>query len=276
MSKPDVFMEPRNYTLVQSEDGCFIGLHAETFWRNRPELWFRKIEAQLSNCNIDNDTQKFNVLVSLLDEKTALEVKDIIVDPPDFDKYDCLKEQLLKRVTAKNEEEAKKKMIAEPMGDRKPSEFYRDLNMLAGCYVRDDFVEQVWFECLPSKIRAVVECLKEYTIDTQAKIADRIYEVFLSQPTEQCLAQPNTPAATSIMENLVKEVENLNKKVQMLKPRGTPCKPRSKGQRASEQCDGPPSKPQKNVTTQIQTKQNNPCHYHTKYGVKLCKMRKLY
>ncbi|CAH2229221.1 jg2625 [Pararge aegeria aegeria] len=258
--------EQKKYATVQTDDGNFVGFQAEPFWRNRPELWFKKIEAQLSNCNIDVDTKKFKFVVSLLDEGTALEVKDVIIDPPDFDKYDYLKEQLIKRITAKNEREAKKRMMAEPMGDRKPSQFFCYLNVLAGCYVRDDFVEEVWLECLPRKIRAVVECLKDYTIDTQTKIADRVHEVFFSPLAER---PTNTPANSALMECLVKEVEILNKKVQTLKPRG-PYRAGSKSR--DVQCNGHPTKPQSNMPKYMT--QNQPCQYHTKYGVKLCKMRK--
>ncbi|XP_034834956.1 uncharacterized protein [Maniola hyperantus] len=254
------------YGTVQSDEGNLVRLHAEPFWRNRPDLWFQKIEAQLSNCNINVDTRKYNFVISLLDEETALEVKDIIIEPPDFDKYDFLKEQLIKRVTAKNEEEAKKRMMAEPMGDRTPSEFYCHLSVLAGCYVRDRFVEEVWLECLPSKIWSVVECLKDYELDTLTTVADRVHKVFFLPPTEQ---PKNTPATSALMESLVKEVENLNKKVQMLKLIGPPCRARSRGR--DIKCILPP-KPQKNTTNQ--PAQYKPCQYHTKYGVKLCKMRK--
>ncbi|XP_023937229.1 uncharacterized protein LOC112045323 [Bicyclus anynana] len=257
--------EMKKYATVQSDDGNFVGFQAEPFWRNRPELWFKKIEAQLSNCNIDVDTKKFKFVVSLLDEQTALQVKDVIIDPPDFDKYDFLKEQLIKRITNKNEEEAKKRMMAEPMGDRTPSQFYCYLNTLAGCYVRDDFIEEVWFECLPSKIRAVVECIKDYTIDTQTKIADRVYKVFLSKPVEET----NVPVPTDLMEHLVKEVENLNKKVQTLKPRQ---QFRARSKCRDEQCNFQPKKTQNGSPKQVV--QSQPCQYHTKYGVQFCKMRK--
>lgn len=62
-------------------------------------LWFARLEAQFNNFSITIDAVKFNNTITNLDFVHAKAVKDIIVNPPLYNRYDKIKSELMKRLT---------------------------------------------------------------------------------------------------------------------------------------------------------------------------------
>ncbi|GFN87854.1 transposon ty3-g Gag-Pol polyprotein [Plakobranchus ocellatus] len=73
-----------------------VSLKLPEFWTTSPEVWFARVEAQFGTKNISTDQTKYDYVVSALDVKTAEEVQDVLVNPPDANKYSVLKRALLK------------------------------------------------------------------------------------------------------------------------------------------------------------------------------------
>ncbi|GFW62408.1 hypothetical protein TNCV_290821 [Trichonephila clavipes] len=57
----------------------------------KPKLWSLQLEAQFSYSCISNDTNKYNIVVAVLDEKVLDFVLDVLSNPPHDDKYETLK-----------------------------------------------------------------------------------------------------------------------------------------------------------------------------------------
>jgi len=70
-------------------------LKLPAFWYDDPEIWFARIDAQFSTHGITQDSTKFDYVISILDNATASEVKDIVINPPTDDKYVAIKKALL-------------------------------------------------------------------------------------------------------------------------------------------------------------------------------------
>lgn len=116
-----------------------VGVRAPPFWPDDPALWFAQLEGQFVLSNITVDATKFYYVASQLDHQYISEVRDIIKAPPATGKYEKLKTELLKRLSASQEKKVKQLLMHAELGDRKPSQFLRHLKDLADTVVSDDF-----------------------------------------------------------------------------------------------------------------------------------------
>ena len=115
------------------------------FWPDRPAVWFEL-------AGITRRRTKFNYVVSQLNQQQAAEVEDIIASPPEQEPYDGLKADLVRRLSTSREQRVRQLLSHEEMGDRKPSQFLRDLKSLAPD-VPDYFLRTIWASRLPPHVR---------------------------------------------------------------------------------------------------------------------------
>lgn len=85
-----------------------------------------------------------------------MEVKDIITNPPTTNKYLRLKSELIRRLSASQEKRIQQLLNDEELDDRKPSQFLRHLQNLAGTSGASDFVKTLWTNRLPVNIQTVI------------------------------------------------------------------------------------------------------------------------
>ena len=67
------------------------------FWPDSPTVWFAQVEAQFATAHIVNDQTKYDYVVGQLDSKYASVVRDILTHPPPENKYNHLKNELIRR-----------------------------------------------------------------------------------------------------------------------------------------------------------------------------------
>ena len=72
-----------------------IQIREPPFWKQNPQLWFRQIEAQFANSNIINDLTKFNTIVGVIESDILASVSDIVLNPPQANLYDTIKQCLI-------------------------------------------------------------------------------------------------------------------------------------------------------------------------------------
>ena len=116
-----------------------VGVKSPTFNADDPILWFAQIEGQFVLSNITADSTKFYHVLAHLEPQHSTEVRDLIVNPPTTGKYEKLKTELIKRLSASEERKLKQLLIHEELGDRKPTQFLRHLQQLAGPTVPNRF-----------------------------------------------------------------------------------------------------------------------------------------
>ncbi|XP_022835663.1 uncharacterized protein LOC111363100 [Spodoptera litura] len=237
-----------------------VGVRIPPFYPEKPELWFNQMEAQFMLANIRTDETKFFYVTGNLDSQYASEVEDIIAYPPTTGKYDKLKSELIKRLSASREKRVKQLLMHEELGDRKPSQFYRHLLNLAGPGVPEEFLRTIWTSRLPSSTQAIVAasqskmCLVEL-----AELADAIHDVVGVQiaSTAAVTATSSTSGGNTNMEiaALTKQMEKLADKVERLS--------RSRGRSRSRISHRSKSK------RSASNYQRSPfCWYHDKFGAK--------
>lgn len=152
-------------------------LRIPDFWPRRVIVWFRLVEAEFELSNVTSDETKFNTVLSLLGEKHIDKAEDAATNPPAERKYEALKAELIKNCTDSDSTRVRKLLESQEMGDRTPSQFYRELKKLATSTKTEEFVLTLWKNQLPTEIQRVLAATTETTAVKLTELADRIYEI---------------------------------------------------------------------------------------------------
>ncbi|XP_052745825.1 uncharacterized protein LOC128199628 [Bicyclus anynana] len=134
--------------------------------QEKAALWFAQLEVvslQLREpklSKITSDTTKFYFVATQLETKYAIQVKDVITNPPATDKYERIKNELINRLSASQE----KRIQHEELGHRKPSQFLRHLQNLAGPSGATDSVKSILTSRLPQNIQTVIASQIDETV----------------------------------------------------------------------------------------------------------------
>ncbi|KAF8776900.1 hypothetical protein HNY73_013837 [Argiope bruennichi] len=90
-------------------------------WRNNIKLWFIQVESSFALAKITNDLTKYNHLIATIDPETLSAVADILLAPPDTNKYDALKTRLIAEFSASENEQIRRLLSELHLGADKPS-----------------------------------------------------------------------------------------------------------------------------------------------------------
>lgn len=237
-----------------------INLRVLPFSPEEPEIWFALLEGQFESNSITNDLVKFTNVINNLDIQHSKAVKDIILNPPANNRYKKIKTELIKRLSASREKKVRQLLVHEELGDRKPSQFLRHLQDLAGPSVPEDFIKTIWCNRLPNNIQTVLASQTFQTLEQVSDLADRIQEI--TSPCNVAAVATSshaTHAPSSEIAELKKMVERLTLKLDE-HTRGS-------------QCSSVRSRPQRRTSTARERSRSNSsyrkypvCWYHAKFG----------
>ncbi|XP_048000612.1 uncharacterized protein LOC125237533 isoform X1 [Leguminivora glycinivorella] len=203
-----------------------------------------------------------------LDHEYAAEVKDVIVNPPAEGKYEKLKAELISRLSASREKELKRLLVHEELGDRKPSQFLRHLQHLAGPQVHEELLRSIWINRLPMNIQAAIASQPTpQTLDTLANTADRVWD--LAPPNPQVASTSQTCSApgpqTASMDYLAQQIAELTKEIhEMRAERNTRSRPRTRG-KGSQRYGRSRSRGTSQGRSQSSYRRWPVCWYHSKF-----------
>ncbi|KOC59935.1 hypothetical protein WH47_10529 [Habropoda laboriosa] len=133
-----------------------ISIRVPPFWPEQPAVWFKQLEAQFQLNGITADSTKFYHTISQLENKYAVEVHDVICNPPERERYETIKQELIHRVSTSQTRKIHQLLEKEEIGDRTPSQFLRHIKTLAGDTVSEEFLRTLWSSRLPATTQAIV------------------------------------------------------------------------------------------------------------------------
>ncbi|CAK1595618.1 unnamed protein product [Parnassius mnemosyne] len=247
-------------------ESCRFSVRPPPFWPEEPGLWFAQMEGQFILSNVTSDTTKFYHVIAQLDHRYATEVKDIITSPPSTNKYEKLITELIKRLSASQERKVKQLLMHEELGDRKPSQFLRHLQHLAGPAVPNDFLKTLWSSRLPGNLQTIIASQSDLPLDKLADLADKVHEI---APTTlgQVASTSSSGITTSSFEAMVQQISELTKQVAKLTTTQVNKYPRYRSRsRSKSRVKG---KRNYSKTRPPQTPPNHPhCWYHFTYGTR--------
>lgn len=196
-----------------------VNVKTPPFWTEKPELWLALLEGQFTLGGIVQDSTKYAYVLSQLDTKNAREVKDVIAHPPDCNKYATLKNALISRLSESQEQRTRQLLEHEELGDRKPSQFLRHLQTLAGANVPDQILRTLWLGRLPSQLQAILAPRSRDKLEDVAKQADRIYEVTAKGVAEVTGSQRHHDTMEEQIRQLTQQVAELSKRLDRSRPK---------------------------------------------------------
>ncbi|GFQ74894.1 transposon Tf2-9 polyprotein [Trichonephila clavata] len=177
-----------------------------------PQLWFFTCERTFAlgvPKAITDTCTKFKYIVSNLPPEAAAIVRDLIITPDETDPYGAIKAQLIQRTGESSQQEIRKLLTGEELGDRKPSELLRTMNRRASSHnVPKELMLELFLQQLPTSVQTILASITPITVEKAAEVADRILEV--STPNVSL----STNAIASSSENrILQEIERLNRRI---------------------------------------------------------------
>ncbi|KAL7304184.1 hypothetical protein TKK_0003382 [Trichogramma kaykai] len=168
---------PRNNPgeVVEPQVNAVGNCKLPAFWRGNPELYFFQVESLFHIHHVTNDATKYHMVVAMLDPESITEVSDIIRAPPREDKYNTLKETLLRRLTDPPDVQLHQLLPGVELGDKRPSQLLLHMRTLAGSRVSDDILRVRWLDLLPEQTRRLLLLIRNQSLDELAAVADEAH-----------------------------------------------------------------------------------------------------
>lgn len=236
-----------------------VGVRIPPFWPEKPTIWFSQIEGQFSMARITDDLTKFHYILSHLDRQYSVEVEDVITSPPATGKYEKLKSELIKRLSVSKEKKVKQLLQSEELGDRKPSQFLRHLQHLAGPTIPEDFLRSIWTSRLPNNLQTVIAS-QSLPLSELADLADRVHDIAPASPQ---VAAASSSSANSAFEIMARQISELTKQVSALTME-VHDRSRSRNRQSSRGHGGRSRTPSRRSTSNYRKFPN--CWYHYRFG----------
>jgi ribosomal protein S15P/S13E len=123
------------------------------------------------------DQSKFDLVIAALDLNAATDVRDVLKNPPEEDKYAAIKKALIDRLAVSEASRIQQILSKEQMGDRTPSQHLRHLQAQAGGNFSATVLTSIWMDALPSDVKLIIAGDAELPLDKLAAMADRIMDV---------------------------------------------------------------------------------------------------
>ena len=120
-----------------------------------------------------SDQSKFSFALAHIDATNPGEIADLISNPPDKDRYETLRTEMVRRLSMTRSNQMQQLFEREEIGDRTPSQLLRHMRKLAGESVTDEFLKTMWLSRLSQAIRTVTSAL-DVPLDQLATAADKI------------------------------------------------------------------------------------------------------
>ncbi|XP_047030497.1 uncharacterized protein LOC124637840 [Helicoverpa zea] len=186
------------------------------FWKKSPRTWFIQAEAVLNPQKM-SDESKYQVLISKLPPDAVEQVTQILVDPPEKNKYETLKNKLI-FIYQESEERQVKKLIGEmELGDQKPSQLLRKMQDLARGRVNNETLIVMWQKHLPNSVRGVLAVTEEKDLEKLASIADKIMET--TTPIHSVATVKQEPGPSGSQDQIISAINKLSDRLQNLESR---------------------------------------------------------
>ncbi|XP_071634203.1 uncharacterized protein [Temnothorax longispinosus] len=255
--------DPNASIQIVEESVSRLAIRIPPFWGDEPELWFAQLETQFTISGITQDSTKYFYALSQLDSRQIKEIKDVVTQPPEVNKYETVKRALIQRMSVSQQQRTRQLLEVEELGDRKPSQFLRHLRTLAGENVPDSLLRTLWLGRLPTQMQMVLATRTEDPLNSVAEQADRIHEM----TSKAVVAATATPANK---ESLEARIQTLTKQVATLTTRLSRDNSRQrnnwKGRNRSRSRSQ--SRNRGKNTEDKDDKNDKHCYYHNRFGEK--------
>ncbi|OON17253.1 hypothetical protein X801_06911, partial [Opisthorchis viverrini] len=99
--------------------------------------------------------------------------------------YDVLKDALIKKTAATDEQNLRVLLAGVELGDRTPAQLLRHMTQIQGKQaVNESILKELWLQILPGDIRKVLSVVdKDTTLPKLAELADQVFSCYGTKPS---------------------------------------------------------------------------------------------
>lgn len=177
-----------------------------------PRLWFAQIEAIFHCRRITSEGTKYSHIVANLPTDVATEIADLIYERPAEQPYTKVKEALINRTAATDEQNIRTLLSGMQLGDRTPSQLLRHMKHLMGNRpITEPILKELWLQNLPNDMRTVLSVVhKDTLLETLAQLADQVHSSY-------GLRAPATMQPVTSESSIAQQLENLGQEFSAMK-----------------------------------------------------------
>jgi len=123
------------------------------------------VDSSFNTHRVRSDTSKYDLVVNHFDNEVITDLADIILNPPDDNKYETLKNAVLDRFADTADRQLQTLLTELQLGDKKSSQLLRQMLSLAGNAITDDALRVKWLDLIPAQVSRYVKVLKAVDLD---------------------------------------------------------------------------------------------------------------
>lgn len=218
ISNANLFHQP-------AEEICEVKL--PPYWQREgsPRGWFLQVEVAFGMRNIKNDKTMYNHLVTNLPQDILHSVLDIISRPPTENMYETLKKAIIER-NSESEERRFEKLLSianTDVCDRRPSEYFRFLENLAGSKFDTRLLVKIWMRRLPQNITSLLVATGINNTTQLLGMADRMWDAVpsnaISAVTTCDQSSNHSSSGNADIAGLISVIKDLSDKLQNMEVR---------------------------------------------------------
>ena len=136
-----------------------ISVKLPDFWSENLAAWIKQAEAQFRIAKVSNPQLQFDYVIQKLDHNTVDRIQDLILDPPEADQYNVLRQRLLSTYTKSIYEKLSAFYAIPPLGDKRPTELMDQLLAAAAGIEHNNYscpyVAYAFLSRLPPTLRSI-------------------------------------------------------------------------------------------------------------------------
>lgn len=238
------------------------------FWSKCPQLWFIHFENLCKLQNIKSDVTKYQYVVAKLPQDAIMTISDVLKGSGAS--YDQLRQALISRNTLSEEQRLNTLLnnSSAVMGDRRPSEFYRHLEQIAGegtgVGVDQTLLTKIWMRSLPKPLNVSLLATNQTDPRFLVAMADRIWDTMNKDSVfaiQECKPQQSDiNEMKSGMSELCHQIQVLRDEINVLQERRQSFRTRQRS--ASNNWRG--RRPYRSPSARRNP--NGQCWYHSRFA----------
>lgn len=241
------------------QDIARVAVKPPPFWKINPTLWFAQLEAQFKIANITVDDTKFNHVVSAIETDVLNSVSDIILNPPQHEKYNTLKNRLIELHSESQESKIRTLLQGIELGDQRPSQLLTRMRSLAGEAAGEPLLKSLWLSRLPTTSQSILAALSE-DLNKLANVADKISE-FSSIPQINAASSSHSVSNSNLELQVAQLSKQMSELTNLVNSRG-----RAPQKNRYRHHNGRRSRSRARSANKYKEPANNLCFYHTNFG----------
>lgn len=200
------------------------------------------------------DQRRFHIVMAQLPAKVLPEVRPLLEQPPDQERYNFVKNTLIAHFQESQRSRLQRLLSSMELGDRKPSQLLTEMQRTAANAMSEAMLLDLWIGRLPPNVQAAVIATRGEARD-QARVADAVMDCLVTSASHG-RHYPVSEVHQHDDRRIERELADLRHQVQKLTAAIQRESPRKRNSRSRAQT---PSRGSPSPATKE-------CYYHRRFG----------